>query len=84
MLIKCISPDVQWTHCMIHRKALASKQLSPDLNDLMTDVIATVNYIKTRPVKGRIFLALCEEMASDHTAVTVLMAVTGKGAVQGL
>ncbi|XP_059366129.1 zinc finger BED domain-containing protein 5-like [Carassius carassius] len=68
-LIKRISPNVQWTHCMIHREALASKQLSPDLHDVMTDVITTVNYIKTRPVKARIFSALCEEMGSDHTAV---------------
>ena len=68
-LIKRVSPNVQWTHCMIHREALASKQLSPELNDVMTDVIATVNYIKTRPVKARIFSALCEEMGSDHTAV---------------
>lgn len=63
-LIKRVSPDVQWTHCMIHREAL-----SPELNDVMTDIIATVNYIKTRPVKARIFSALCEEMGSDHTAV---------------
>lgn len=68
-LIKRISPNVQWTHCMIHREALASKQLSPKLNDVMTHVIATVNYIKTRPVKARIFSALCEEMGSDHTAI---------------
>lgn len=68
-LIKRVSPNVQWTHCMIHRKALASKQLSPKLNDVMTDVIATVNYIKTRPVKARIFSALCKEMGSNHTAV---------------
>ncbi|XP_030298054.1 zinc finger BED domain-containing protein 5-like [Sparus aurata] len=68
-LIKRVSPNVQWTHCMIQREALASKQLSPELNDVMTDVIATVNYIKTRPVKSRIFSALCNEMGSDHTAV---------------
>lgn len=68
-LIKRISPNVQWTHCMIHREALASKQLSLELNDVMTHIIATVNYIKTRPVKARIFSALCEEMGSDHTAV---------------
>lgn len=68
-LIKRVSPNAQWTHCMIHRKALASKQLSPELNEVMNDVIAAVNYIKTRPVKARIFSALCEEMGSDHTAV---------------
>ncbi len=68
-LVKRVSPNVQWTHCMIHREALASKQVSPELKDVMTDIIATVNYIKTRPVKALIFCALCEEMASDHTAI---------------
>uniref|UniRef100_A0A3Q4HQ00 Zinc finger BED domain-containing protein 5-like n=1 Tax=Neolamprologus brichardi TaxID=32507 RepID=A0A3Q4HQ00_NEOBR len=68
-LIKRVSPNVQWTHCMIHREALGSKQLSADLSNVMTDVVTTVNYIKTRPVKSRIFSALCEEMGSDHTAV---------------
>lgn len=48
-LIRRVSPDVQWTHCMIHREALVSKQLSPELNDVMTDVITTVNFIKTWP-----------------------------------
>lgn len=32
-LIKCVSPNVQWIHCMIHREALTSKQLSPKLSD---------------------------------------------------
>lgn len=68
-LIKRVYPNVQRTHYMIHREALVSKQLSPELSNVMTDVIATVNYIKTRPVKARIFSALCEEMGSDHTAV---------------
>ena len=68
-LIKRVSPNVQWTHCMIHREALASKQLGPELNDVMSDIIATVNYIKTRPVKSQIFSALCEVMGSACTAV---------------
>lgn len=46
-LIKRVSPNVQWMHCMIHHEALAFKQVSPELNDVMTNVIATVNYIKT-------------------------------------
>lgn len=56
-------------YCTIHCGALVSKQLSPELNDVMTDVIATVNYIKTQPVKAQIFSALCKEMGSNHTAV---------------
>ncbi len=31
-LIKRVSPNTQWTHCVIHREALASRQISPELN----------------------------------------------------
>ena len=68
-LIKRVAPDAQWTHCVIHREALASRQLSPDLNEILNEVVSVVNFIKTRPLKARLFSALCEEMGADHTAV---------------
>ncbi|XP_049322931.1 zinc finger BED domain-containing protein 5-like [Astyanax mexicanus] len=68
-LVKRAAPDAQWTHCIIHREALASRQLSPELNEVLTAVVDVVNFIKTRPLKARLFSALCEEMGADHTAV---------------
>lgn len=68
-LTKRVAPEAQWTHCVIHREALASKHLSPELNDVLTVVVSAVNFIKTRPLKARLFSALCEEMGADHTAV---------------
>lgn len=68
-LIKRVAPEAQWTHCIIHREALASRQLSPSLNEVLTDVVSVVNFIKTRPLKARLFSALCGEMGADHTAV---------------
>ncbi|XP_051952836.1 zinc finger BED domain-containing protein 5-like [Xyrauchen texanus] len=68
-LIKRVAPDAHWTHCIIHREALASRQLSPELNEVLTEVISVVNFIKTRPLKARLFSALCEEMGADHTSV---------------
>ncbi|XP_062250231.1 zinc finger BED domain-containing protein 5-like [Platichthys flesus] len=68
-LIKQVSPNAQWTHCVIHREALASKQLSPELNNVLADVVNVVNFIKTRPLKARLFSALCEEMGAQHSAV---------------
>lgn len=43
-LQKCAEDVLQY---MIHCKALSTKQLSPELNDVMTNVIAMVNFIKT-------------------------------------
>ncbi|XP_030580905.1 zinc finger BED domain-containing protein 5-like [Archocentrus centrarchus] len=68
-LIETASPHAEWTHCIIHREALASRQLSPELSEVMTDIIGVVNFIKTRPLKTRVFSAICEEMGAEHQAV---------------
>lgn len=68
-LVKQKSPQCVWTHCMIHREALASKEMSPGLNFVLTTVVMAVNYIKTRPVKSRIFAALCKDMGTVHSAL---------------
>ncbi|GFW20767.1 protein ZBED8 [Trichonephila clavipes] len=54
-LVKQKSPHCIWTHCMIHREALVSKEISPGLNIVLMTVVAVVNYIKMRPLKSRIF-----------------------------
>ncbi len=46
-LIKRVAPKAQWMHCVIHREALVSKQLSPELNEFLMDVVAMVHFIKT-------------------------------------
>ncbi|GFV74681.1 SCAN domain-containing protein 3 [Trichonephila clavipes] len=48
-LVKQKSPLCIWTHCMIHREALASKEISPGLNIVLMTVVTVVNYIKMRP-----------------------------------
>ncbi|KAL6476274.1 hypothetical protein MHYP_G00147730 [Metynnis hypsauchen] len=68
-LIKKASPNAKWTHCVIHRETLASRHLSSELSTVMTDIIGVVNFIKTRPLKTRVFSAICEEMGAEHQAV---------------
>ena len=34
------SPNAQWTHCVIHREARASRQFSSELNKVLTDVVS--------------------------------------------
>lgn len=68
-LVKQKSPQCVWTHCMIHREALASKEMSPGLNIVLTTVVTVVNYIKMRPLKSRIFSALCKDMGAMHSAL---------------
>jgi hypothetical protein len=57
-LIKRSALEVMWTHCMVHRESLATKELCPDLSEVIDTVIGTVNYIKTRPLKSGLFAKL--------------------------
>lgn len=66
-LIKTKAKKVKWTHCVIHREALAAKNITPELSNVLDCIIKVVNYIKTRPVKARLFHQLCEELGAEHT-----------------
>ena len=57
-LVKGVAVDTKWTHCLIHRKVLALPQLSGELNGVLEVVVKTVNFIKARPLKARIFQRL--------------------------
>ena len=58
--------NVKWTHCLIHREALASQQLGDDLNGMLEVVVKTVNFVKARPLNARFFQRLCDELGADH------------------
>lgn len=63
------TPDVLIMHCFLHRKALVAKTLPTDLVPVLDDVVHMVHFVKSRPVKSRIFAALCEEMGAEHKAL---------------
>lgn len=65
--IKNVNPDVNWTHCVIHREALASRKISPVLHDVLNDSVKVINFIKSRPLNARLFRRLCENMGAEHT-----------------
>ncbi|GFX60765.1 SCAN domain-containing protein 3 [Trichonephila clavipes] len=44
-LVKQKSPLCIWTHCMIHRESLASKEISPGLNIVLMTVVTVDNLI---------------------------------------
>ncbi|GFW10674.1 zinc finger MYM-type protein 6 [Trichonephila clavipes] len=68
-LVKQKSPLCIWTHCMIHRESLASKEISPGLNIVLMTVVTVVNYIKMRPLKSSIFSGLCKDMGAVHSSL---------------
>ena len=64
-LVKKKSPEVIWTHCMLHRAVLVSKNMSEELN-IFTKVM---NYIKNSPLKVRLFANLCKDMVANYTSL---------------
>lgn len=68
-LIQKKAPLALWTHCIIHREALASKNISSALNEVLQSVIEVVNFIKTRPQKSRCFEQICADMGAEHTSL---------------
>jgi hypothetical protein len=53
--LKTINSSIKWTHCIIHREALASNQLNVDLNSVLEIAVKTVNLMNSRPLNSRFF-----------------------------
>lgn len=68
-LVKKKAPEVIWTHCMLHRAALVSKNMSEELNNIFTKVTKIINYIKNSSLKVRLFAKLCEDMEANYTSL---------------
>ena len=54
---------------MIQHEALVARELSPNLSDTADVVTKTINFIKTRPSKSRIFQKLCAQMNTEHQSL---------------
>lgn len=67
--VRSKAPNATWTHCIIHREALAAQCLSKDISDVVETVVKVVNFVKTRPMKARFFAKLCEDMGADHSCL---------------
>uniref|UniRef100_K7FW51 DUF4371 domain-containing protein n=1 Tax=Pelodiscus sinensis TaxID=13735 RepID=K7FW51_PELSI len=63
--------SIKCTHCIIHREALASKQLNEYLNSVLEIAVKTANLIKLWALNSRPSRSLCHDMGSEH--ITVLL-----------
>nr|XP_025842280.1 SCAN domain-containing protein 3 [Vulpes vulpes] len=64
--IKELAPECKITHCFIHRESLAMKNISAELNSVLTDTVKIVNYVKSNALNSRLFSLLCDNMEADH------------------
>jgi hypothetical protein len=65
-LVKDKNANVITTHCFLHGEALFSKTIGEHLNNVLSDAVATINFIKQSPLPLRLFAKLCEGMEKDH------------------
>ncbi|XP_050523088.1 protein FAM200A-like [Daktulosphaira vitifoliae] len=75
--LKSIMPNVSWTHCFLHRQALASKVVHSDLNDVLKEVIKIVNSIKGKALQTRLFRIVCKYIGSLHQNLLYYTEVRG-------
>jgi hypothetical protein len=64
--VRDVTPDVTWTHCFIHREAVAAKSMPSKFKTVLEDSIKIINFIKARPLNSRIFSLLGEDMGSEQ------------------
>ena len=67
--VKERNQNVIFTHCFLHHEALISKTLPANLVPILNNVVSMVNFVKMRPVKGRLFALLCEEIRAEHATL---------------
>ena len=65
--VKEVASECESTHCVICREMLASRKMSPELNNVLQDVIKIINHIKVHALNSCLFAQLCEEMDAEHT-----------------
>ena len=65
-LVQGVPVNAKWAHCLIHLEALASQQLSGDLNGVLEVVVNNLNFVEPRLLKTRLFQRLCDELGVGH------------------
>ena len=63
--VKEVIPFCTWTHCIIHREALTSKDMPKELSSVMEFIVKVVNMLKHRALNSRLFASLCLDMGSE-------------------
>ena len=58
--------ETKWIHCFLHRQNLATRQMSPELHDVLSVAVKAINLIKKNALRSQRFAALCDRLNSDH------------------
>lgn len=69
------NPKIIFTHCSIYREALVTESLAGDLGKVLDQVVKVINYIKSRPLKSRLFQKICEKMDAKYSKLLLHSAI---------
>ena len=64
--IQSVAPNAVFTHCSIHREALAARALQSSFKDVLDNTIKVVNLIKARALNSRMFTIMSNDMGAKH------------------
>ncbi|GFU53672.1 SCAN domain-containing protein 3 [Trichonephila clavipes] len=67
--VKELNEDILVTHCFLHREVLVTKFLPSDLKIVLEQCVKMVNYIKSRPLKSRLFSKLFQAMEAKYESL---------------
>jgi hypothetical protein len=73
--VRQVAPDVNFIHCIIRRKASTSRDLQPQSHNVLQEAVNVVNFVRARPLNGRLFAALCEEIQAAHRSLLLHLKV---------
>jgi hypothetical protein len=73
--IKNVAPQAKYTHCMIHRQALAARSMTPALTMVMEEAVKIINFIKARALNSRLFREMCADMGALYKNLLLYTAV---------
>jgi len=63
--------DILVTHCFLHQEALVTKYFPSELKTVLEQCVKVINYIKSRPLKSRLFSKLCQAMEAEYGSLLV-------------
>ncbi|XP_008585150.1 PREDICTED: protein FAM200A [Galeopterus variegatus] len=66
-LLEATHNNALWNHCFIHQEALVSKEIPPNLMEVLKKAVRIVNYIKGCSLNSRLLEIFCSEIGVNHT-----------------
>ena len=65
-LVKRKNPAITFTHCVLHRHALAMKTLPEKLKDILETVVKSVNFARRSANRAMLFRKFCQAMRARY------------------